>query len=407
MPKEIVIFEPDSSGHQKDHLDATMNEIVRRLPGVPVALITTAESAAHPSIARILAAYAGTMRAVTPEVPDPPAWLARLIGRYTTYRLKNVWLMRAGLRQIGLSRIGIVLIAHAESIGLPLLALWLRMCLGLPWMTVSVGMRFHHAAAGVVGPVRRTDIAQNLLFRIIMLNPWLTAFGSVDPFLKPVTGQAKVLYTPGPCSVLLNTTRAEARRFYGIRPDSFVVLVFGYLDHRKRLDLLLDACLKVDPAIDITVFLAGHQQKRDLGAIMAGPSAQALRAAGRLVEANRFIEEDHDPEPLLAADVTWIHYNPEFVYLSGVLLRSYRVGVPVIYNRIGVNGRLLEEAQCGLPVAEPTPDAVAAVLTQAATHPAMLAELAARGHSAFDGFTPEAHGRPIAELMAGVLGVGR
>ena len=52
----------------------------------------------------------------------------------------------------------------------------------------------------------------------------------------------------------------QSRAAYGIRSDTFVVLVYGVLDRRKCIGVLLDAAARVRDELDLTIFLAGPQQ---------------------------------------------------------------------------------------------------------------------------------------------------
>ncbi len=69
---------------------------------------------------------------------------------------------------------------------------------------------------------------------------------------------------------------AEARAAYGIRPETRVVLVFGFIDRRKCVDVLLEGVARLDPDVDVTVLMAGQQHAGHLGAVMNGPVARAL-----------------------------------------------------------------------------------------------------------------------------------
>ena len=143
-----------------------------------------------------------------------------------------------------------------------------------------------------------------------------------------------------------------------------MVLVFGVIDRRKCLDVLLEGAARVPDDVDLTVFVAGPQAKNDVGPILQGPAASALRRAGRLVECDRFILSGEDIDPASAADAVWVYYEPNFVYSSSVLVRAALSGRPVIVRRRGVVGKQVEENGLGFALDSDSPEAIAAALTQ-------------------------------------------
>ena len=133
--------------------------------------------------------------------------------------------------------------------------------------------------------------------------------GANDPYLPGAVDHSKVVFCPDPCAMPRLAGMAEARAAYGIRPETRVVLVFGFIDRRKCVDVLLEGVARLDPDVDVTVLMAGQQHAGHLGAVMNGPVARALRERGRLIEVNRFIQFDREIDPMSAADSSWVFYE--------------------------------------------------------------------------------------------------
>jgi glycosyltransferase involved in cell wall biosynthesis len=279
--------------------------------------------------------------------------------------------------------------------------------MGVPWATIGVGTRFHHRACGITGSWRWIDPIQGLFFRRVLADPSLTRFGTIDPYLQDAARHPKVVYCPDPCPLPALTEQARARDAYGLRLGAFVVVVFGVIDRRKCLNVLLDGAARVPTDIDLTVLVAGPHAKNDLAATMRSASVAALRGAGRLVEIDRFILSGQDVDPVSAADVVWVFYEPNFVYSSSVLVRAARSGRPVVVRRRGVVGKQVEENGLGLALESDSPESVASALTRLARDASMRRRMGEAGTRTFANHSPQAFARPITDAVVGVLDSGR
>ncbi len=398
----ILVFEPEASGHQMGHLRSVLTGIAADHPEWRVILLTTEAAAGHPNCRRVAADFAAMLTVrVADEVPASRVLAA--VGPYYAAQKRHGDMVHRAIRAIGPGNLDFVLLLQAEAIGLWQMAARRDLCCGLPWATVSVGIRFHHPAVGIAQAFKASDVVQRWLFYRVLAHPGLACFASVNPTLGRVVRYGRLAYCPVPAFAPAAGPAAAARAFYGVRPGSFVVLAYGFLTRRKCIDLLIEAALRVDPAIDVTVLLAGRQHS-NLAPVMQGEAARRLREAGRLVEANRFIMDGKDLEPLGAADVSWVYYQPHFVHASGVLVRSGQAGVPAIGRRLGLIGWLLEETGSGVAVGSDDAGAIARALEDLARDPAGRAAMGARGRAAFAGHTPEAYARPLVEAMARSVG---
>lgn len=395
----ILIFEQDATGHQVDCIRRLLAAIERQVPGAQVILMVSPEAAAHPNCQRVAGMFNHfvTLR-VVPRFNEGFLFF-RQLGTHFEAQWQNAEMFQRAFADLGPDAVDFVLLPHLESLGLLQLGLRRNLFRGKPWATISVGTRFHHRKAGIAGPTRWIDKVQQAFFWRVVRDRTLACFGTIDPFLVPIAASPKVVHCPDPCEPPVLAAPEQARAAYGVRAETCVVLVFGFIDVRKCLHTLIEGAARVAPDVDLTILIAGPQYPRQAALLRDNRAARQLRERGRLVEINRFILSGQDIDPMSAADIAWVFYGSRFVYSSSVLVRSALSGKAVICRRQGVTGRQVEEHQCGLALPTGAPDEVAAALTRLATDPALRRRMGENGARAFAGHTPEAFAQPIVDSI--------
>ncbi|MBW4093130.1 MAG: hypothetical protein HIU82_18825 [Proteobacteria bacterium] len=235
----ILVFEPDSTGHQIEAIHHILAGLEQQVPGVNVVLLTSAEAQAHPNCRKLAQDFGHLMTVRIAPMPTRSSRVFRTLGAYMHSQWLNAERLSAGLREIGPDNIDFVLIPHMESVGLVQLALRPTLCGGKPWATLAATLRFHLRQAGVRAPFRWLDLLYRALFHSVLRHPRLICFASFDPYLQQTIRHSRIVYCPVHGEPPPRSPVADARRFYGIRPESRVVLVYGFLDYRKSIDVLL------------------------------------------------------------------------------------------------------------------------------------------------------------------------
>jgi glycosyltransferase involved in cell wall biosynthesis len=364
-----------------------------------VTLLTSDEAATHPNCQKLLGDFS---HLVSLRIAPPVTRRSRLFGALGAF-YERQWVqavsLEQGLDELGANSVDFVLLPHLESVGLLQIGLRPNLFRGRPWATIAVAIRFHLRRCGIEGSFRWLDFLQKLFFWHIIRRPSLVCFGSVNPYFARAIDHPKVVHCPDPAPPPVLSSVEAARAAYGIRPETCVVLVFGFIDRRKCLDALFEGVARVIPDLDLTVFLAGTQHREHLAPVMNGAAARKLREHGRLVEANRFIMDGVDIDPMSAADIVWVFYERDFVIQGSVLVRCGLARRPAITRDTGTIGRQVAEFKCGLALSSDSADEVAAALTRLARDPAMRAEMGDNGARGFAGHTPENFARPIVDAI--------
>jgi glycosyltransferase involved in cell wall biosynthesis len=397
--RHIIIFEPEASGHQMGYLRHLLKGIDRDVANVHATLLTTAEAAEHPNCIRLVNDFRSLVTLRVAPVVTERSVVFRALGAFYERQWRNAESLDRGLTDIGPGNVDFILLPHLEAIGLLQIGLRPNLFRGKPWATIAVAARFHHRRAGIEAPFRWLDIPQSIFFWRIIRRPALACFGSVNPYFAQIISHPKVKHCPEPTATPILSDVGEARATYGVRPETCVVLVFGFIDRRKCLDILLEGAARLIPELDLTVLLAGTQHPRHLAPVLNGDAARKLREHGRLVEANRFIMDGVDIDPMSAADIAWVFYQRDFVIQSSVLVRCGVFRRPAITRAQGVIGHLVEEHQLGLALSSESPEAVAAALTQLAGDPALRQKMGDNSARAFAENTPENFARPIVDAI--------
>ena len=405
MSSHIVIFEPGAGGHQMEYVRHLLHDLRNRMTA-RFTLLTTPYAARHANCERLAHDFADSLCVQETREPFPRHFGFRALGRFAEEQWQHAQMAEAGMQKIGWDRIDFVLLPYLETIGLLQLGLRKPAFRGKPWATIAIGTRFHHRACGIKGSFRWIDPIQQLFFRRVLTDPSLVRLGTIDPYLPRAARHPKVMYCVDPCPTPAPIEQARARDAYGLRRETFVVLVFGVIDRRKCLHVLLAGAARVPKDIDLTVFVVGRQAKNDVAAAMRSDAARALRDSNRLVEVDRFILSNQDVDPVMAADAVWVFYEPNFVYSSSVLVRAGRSGRPVIARLRGVVGKQVEENGLGLALESDSPESVASALTRLASDASMCRRMGEAGVRAFADHSPQAFAKPITEAVLATLGSG-
>jgi glycosyltransferase involved in cell wall biosynthesis len=395
----IVIFEPGCRGHQMILIRYLLDRIARDVAGARVTLLTTEDAADFPStrdVARDFAALL-TLR-IAPVVTERHRGFAA-IDPFYEYQWRNAESLTRALAEIGTDNVDFVLLPYLETIGLPHIVLRPRLFRGLPWACIAISIQFHQRKLGFGMKFRLVDLLQGLFLRGMLRQRSLVCCGTVNPYLASVVRHPKLLHCPDPGTPYQPAPVAEARAAYGLRPETCVVVVFGVIDQRKRIDVLLEGAARLIPDVDLTVLLAGPRDDTQMAPVLHSAAARRLREHGRLVECNRYILVGKDVDPLGAADISWVFREERFVIGSSVLIRSALFRRAVIGRNWGAIGRQITETNCGIALSSEAPEEVAAALTMLANDKALREQMGANGARAFADHTPENFARPIVEAI--------
>ena len=143
--------------------------------------------------------------------------------------------------------------------------------------------------------------------------------------------------------------RAVARAQLDLAQDASIILFFGAIRDNKGLDVLIRAMAEIRRREPGALLVIAGRPRRD---VSFQRYAHIIRECGvgecvRLYV--RFIPEDEVDVFFSAADVVALPYL-RFEAQSGVLLRAYAHGLPVVATRVGAITELVEADKVGIVV---------------------------------------------------------
>jgi glycosyltransferase involved in cell wall biosynthesis len=212
-------------------------------------------------------------------------------------------------------------------------------------------------------------IKKRLLMRQALRHPYLRAVFSLDPTavssLSRYTTHASVIHLGDPVPRQNPTRdRQETLGSIGAPPSRRCGLLFGALAHRKGVLELLRAAtlLPADLAETLTLVLAGR-----LDSSIATSVHELVRTAeeaGIFVVLIDEVLDDQDLANLVhAADVILMPYL-RHVGSSGALVRAAAARRPVIAQRYGLIGHLVEQHRLGICCDPTDPESLRAALAR-------------------------------------------
>ena len=210
-----------------------------------------------------------------------------------------------------------------------------------------------------------THQRERLLWRRALQHPQLKTLFSLDPFAVPhlqaLSDSAAVVALPDPVEMLPPNEQTVTRERFGIDPERNVLLLFGQIDSRKGIFVLLDALEQLSEAEQqqTTLLLVGSIVSAEKSQIQQRIQAVRKTTTVQIVVHDTFIPQAEISGFMQLADGVLLLYQAVHVGSSGVLLWAAAFEKPVLATEHGLIGRHVRSRQLGLTVDSASASAVA------------------------------------------------
>jgi glycosyltransferase involved in cell wall biosynthesis len=402
---KVMLFQPDTFGHHVTlYLRHIAREVLRR--GWDFHLVTTRGVLDSPAFSTVASECGNRLRiSFIPEESDPwkkPKRAKLLLFKFRRYRA----FARAYSCWSGEQKPDVVLVEHLDRCDRPLALLGSPFG-ETPFVGLLMGPRFHHRRMGILGPGTRRDWFHAWLLRRLLQIPTLRSVLAIDESLvhyaseAELPGASKLLYLPDAASVSPRLSHDVARRRFGILSGQLVVLAYGVLAERKGVAELITALADPSCQPNVVALIAGSQDPF-VQHLLSSELAQKLRSDGRLIEVPGFLDDAGQNAVFSAADVAWLGYRG-FYGMSGVLVQSCAMGLPVVACREGVIGWLTRKHELGVAVDSTDIDQVILALNRLAKDPTLRGSCGENGRRMAERHDPSNFASTICDALAAAV----
>lgn len=358
----ILIFEVDLGGHRSVYLERIVEAHLEL--GRIVTIAIPEMGSAVPVIKRLRESYKGAVR-IAPL--SKAKCIQALNSRYGNVgRELSLWhIFNKAFRLVLADR-------PVDFVFLPYLDYCLNAIglLGSPfgktlWSGICMRPTFHYMECGVIAPDSLLLHLKRLLFNRVLRIQSLSCLFSIDELLVAYFGRHnpalahRLRYLPDPVELPANLDVGQLRENYNIPPDAKVILVFGAINERKGIFVLLDT-LESESDLDEWHILIIGQQSYSVRVALLTPRWSKLKNANRLHTIDTFVTGEVEKHVLAICDVVWVAYVGHY-QMSGVLVSAGMHRKPVIACEEGLIGWYARNKGVGVTTSQ-HPFSVAAAL---------------------------------------------
>lgn len=345
-PRDLLIVEPQAGGHHfQPYLSFVLGALVAN--GYRPWLMTTARARAHPAMAALDDAAQGQLRSVL--MPDPYARPTRGSSLGLMAQQLRYWrAVASGYRALAPElRFGLSLVMGYDSMS-RVLALRGSPLGGCPFVALSIHTKHHWPALGIGAGGRALGFSRWCFERVLRARACGGMLSIDQTLIDAYAGNdqlaPKLRWLPDPGEVAAHPPRAQARAALGLDAHAPMVLAYGVLDQRKRIDALLAAALlaRCQPQ----VVLAGSCAAV-VDALKASAVWSTLAGQGRLHLLDRYVDVADEARLFAAVDLVWVGYGSSFDGQSAVIAQAASAGRVLLGRAGGLIGRTIERHRLG------------------------------------------------------------
>jgi glycosyltransferase involved in cell wall biosynthesis len=219
------------------------------------------------------------------------------------------------------------------------------------WGGICMRPSFHYSSYGVIAPKPKLASVKQALFLKLLRSKTLKSVYTIDELLHRFVAEQhpqwahRLQYVPDPAELNGSNTYESARQELGIPDEAVVVLVYGAIDGRKGLDVLVEALDSSDLLSTFHLLVVGKQSD-SIRSLIGSEQFTTLVGAKRCHVINGFVDDAVQQMVFVASDVVWVGYRNHNT-MSGVMVLAGMASKPMISSSNGLLGWYINEMQLG------------------------------------------------------------
>lgn len=220
------------------------------------------------------------------------------------------------------------------------------------WGGICMRPSFHYGHFGVIAPTPKLVNIKRALFLKLLRSKTLKSVYTIDKLLHGYVSERhtqwthRLQYVPDPAELNGSHTYESARQALGIPERAVVVLVYGAIDERKGLDVLIEAMGSPELPNALHLLVAGRQTA-SIHLLMQSAQVSTLIRDGRCYVINSFLDDSTEQMVFAAVDIVWLGYRHHYS-MSGVLVLAGLSKKPTISSKNGLIGWWTSMIRMGL-----------------------------------------------------------
>lgn len=362
MTKNILIFEPDASGHHSGYLyHLIINFLSANYPYNLTVLVAPDFFEQHPQIIQ---------ETTSPKVK----WLAFSDSEFSAWKItKSQSVTKRAFFEWDLLRKYIIQTnaSYAFSMYIDYLQISLLTQKALPCPVSGILFRptlVNYPAHSL--KERLNTFRKNLTLKLFVKSKKLDSLFNLDPFateyIKQNWDTNKVIFLPDPVQIYLSTKSVnEIKKELGIEENRKVFLIFGFLDCRKGISEVMDAVGEIskEKSQKGTLLIVGPWEESER--IKFDKKLKEIKGVSdfQIITKNTFIA-DHDIQPYFEVSDYILALYDKHIGMSAITVRSAAAQKPLLTYDFGLMGKMVTENELGLIVNNDLTEKIEMLLTQ-------------------------------------------
>jgi glycosyltransferase involved in cell wall biosynthesis len=197
---------------------------------------------------------------------------------------------------------------------------------------------------------------KNLLLRFFVKTKKLESLFSLDPFAAKYISENwqtdKVEYLPDPVKIYPTITSVtDFKKSLGIEENRKVFLLFGFLDSRKGISDIMNAIVNLPRELSKKgcLLIIGNWEGNEKKLFNEKMITIAQTSDFQIITNNKFIFEEEIQQYFEVSNYILALYQ-KHIGMSGIMVRSAAAQKPLLANDFGLMGKIVPENELGIVV---------------------------------------------------------